>query len=64
MIYEVTGRNPLDFNGYGCWCGYGGKGDPVDALDRWVSNQLYKEYFVYHLRIRNAKWDQEDLEPA
>ena len=34
MIYEVTGRNPLDFNGYGCWCGYGGKGDPVDALDR------------------------------
>lgn len=44
MIYEVTGRNPLDFNGYGCWCGYGGKGDPVDALDRccYVHDMCYK----------------------
>lgn len=34
MVYRTTGRNPLDFNGYGCWCGLGGKGTPVDKLDR------------------------------
>ena len=34
MVANVTKRNPLDFNGYGCWCGIGGKGKPVDDLDR------------------------------
>ena len=34
MIRETTGRNPLDFNGYGCYCGLGGHGEPVDVLDR------------------------------
>ena len=35
MILRVTKRNPIDFNGYGCWCGIGGKGKPEDDLDRW-----------------------------
>ncbi|XP_022779847.1 phospholipase A2 A2-actitoxin-Cgg2a-like isoform X1 [Stylophora pistillata] len=34
MVWRVTNRNPIDFNGYGCWCGIGGKGKPVDDLDR------------------------------
>ncbi|XP_027050243.1 phospholipase A2 A2-actitoxin-Cgg2a-like [Pocillopora damicornis] len=34
MILRVTKRNPIDFNGYGCWCGIGGKGKPEDDLDR------------------------------
>ena len=34
MVNRVTGRNPIDFNGYGCWCGIGGEGKPVDDLDR------------------------------
>ncbi|XP_058946422.2 phospholipase A2 A2-actitoxin-Cgg2a-like [Pocillopora verrucosa] len=45
MIYKVTRRNPLHFNGYGCWCGYGGKGDPVDVLDRccYVHDMCYNK---------------------
>lgn len=34
LIYRATGRNPVDYNGYGCHCGLGGKGRPVDKLDR------------------------------
>ncbi|XP_020911029.1 phospholipase A2 A2-actitoxin-Cgg2a [Exaiptasia diaphana] len=34
MIWKVTRRNPLDYNGYGCYCGFGGKGRPLDAIDR------------------------------
>ncbi|XP_037113790.1 phospholipase A2 isoform X2 [Syngnathus acus] len=28
------GVNPLMYNGYGCWCGFGGTGTPRDDLDR------------------------------
>ncbi|XP_046857971.1 acidic phospholipase A2-like isoform X2 [Xenia sp. Carnegie-2017] len=34
MIFTATGRSPLDFNGYGCYCGFGGKGTPLDGIDR------------------------------
>ena len=34
MIRCKTGRSSLDYNGYGCWCGRGGSGTPVDATDR------------------------------
>ncbi|XP_052236839.1 basic phospholipase A2 Drk-b2-like isoform X5 [Dreissena polymorpha] len=33
MILLTTSRNPMDFNGYGNWCGYGGSGDTADAID-------------------------------
>ena len=35
MIYCGTGRNPLDYDGYGCFCGIGGEGKPLDDLDRY-----------------------------
>ncbi|XP_068743073.1 basic phospholipase A2 PA-13-like [Montipora capricornis] len=34
MIKCATGRSAFDFLGYGCWCGLGGEGFPVDNLDR------------------------------
>lgn len=34
MIKCATGRSSWDYNGYGCWCGRGGSGKPVDSTDR------------------------------
>ncbi|CAH3173884.1 unnamed protein product [Porites lobata] len=33
MIKCKASRNPFDFNNYGCWCGLGGKGKPLDEVD-------------------------------
>ncbi|XP_070689418.1 phospholipase A2 [Pempheris klunzingeri] len=27
------GVNPFEYNDYGCWCGFGGTGTPVDEVD-------------------------------
>ena len=34
MINFGTERNSLHYLGYGCWCGLGGYGRPVDDVDR------------------------------
>uniref|UniRef100_A0A646QBW9 Phospholipase A2 1b n=1 Tax=Thelotornis mossambicanus TaxID=1328036 RepID=A0A646QBW9_9SAUR len=34
IIEHLTGRNGLFYNGYGCHCGWGGSGQPVDDTDR------------------------------
>ncbi|XP_013404807.1 phospholipase A2 OS2 [Lingula anatina] len=34
MISIATGRSPFDYNNYGCFCGVGGQGTPIDGVDR------------------------------
>lgn len=36
MIEQKTGRSAFDYLSYGCYCGLGGSGSPVDDIDRLV----------------------------
>ncbi|XP_008334839.1 phospholipase A2-like [Cynoglossus semilaevis] len=34
IVCAQPGVNPLRYNNYGCWCGFGGQGTPRDDLDQ------------------------------
>lgn len=35
MVECETNNNKWMYNGYGCYCGFGGTGEPLDGVDRW-----------------------------
>ncbi|XP_072921501.1 phospholipase A2, major isoenzyme-like [Hemitrygon akajei] len=37
----IPGVNPMQFNNYGCYCGTGGSGTPVDELDKCCQTHDY-----------------------
>ncbi|CAF1218776.1 unnamed protein product [Didymodactylos carnosus] len=51
MMIQFQGLNAMEYEGYGCWCGYGTKGDmTVDATDRCcqVHDRCYDEAQLTH----------------
>ncbi|NXO57735.1 PA2G5 phospholipase, partial [Aramus guarauna] len=51
LITKVTGKNALlHYSFYGCYCGWGGKGQPKDATDRCcqLHDTCYNSLLSYH----------------
>ncbi|KFV85263.1 Phospholipase A2, membrane associated, partial [Struthio camelus australis] len=55
MVKSTTGRSALlSYSWYGCFCGIGGRGTPVDATDR-VSQRCCHAHDCCYRTLRESK---------
>lgn len=67
MVEITTGRNGTDFVPYGNWCGIGGSGKAIDAIDNCCRrhdicylDKIGKECnSIFSLYVANYKWNSE-----
>ena len=52
--------DPIDYTGYGCFCGFMGEGVPVDGIDRWVKTCAYVHAYTL-VGSRQEMWMFEDV---
>lgn len=65
MVHLMTGRDSLDYNAYGNYCGIGGGDTPVDNIDRYRSVSSSFNYAIdvniiftqstYSVKVSNTK---------
>ena len=60
MIACHVGRNPLEYVGYGCYCGIGGEGVPKDQTDRYKYTCFVFLFFYF----RDEIWLNHKAQPA
>ena len=52
--------DPIDYTGYGCFCGFMGEGVPVDGIDRWVKTCAYVHAYTL-VGSKLEMWMFEDV---
>ncbi|NWH58077.1 PA2BN phospholipase, partial [Geococcyx californianus] len=59
VITKATGKNALFYySSYGCYCGWGGKGEPKDATDRCcqLHDTCYENLLRYHCDAKTRRY--------
>ncbi|XP_030363732.1 basic phospholipase A2 Cdr-13-like [Strigops habroptila] len=69
MITKVTGKNALlHYSFYGCYCGFGGRGQPKDATDRCcqLHDACYNSLLRHHCNasVQSYRYDWSSSSPS